>query len=208
MRRAVFEENRQILRERALTRRRVIAPTDAVLWSGAIQSSVLQLLEYRNAGAVALYSSVQNEVDTSVILSDALGSAKKVYFPKLSLVAGSGFARITSSDELIQGPYNILEPVGMEILGRSESDDLIVFLPGLLFDRRGNRLGRGGGWYDRALHDLGGRGVFVGLAYDFQLMDTLPAESWDQRVHIIVTEKGRIHCATVSHGIGPNGFSI
>ena len=208
MRRAVSEDRRQILRESALARRRTLAPADAELWSRAIQSKALQLVEYRNARAVALYSPVQNEVDTSVILSDALRSAKRVYFPKLSSVGGAGFARIASADELTAGPFGIFEPTSVESVAAADCNELVVFLPGLLFDRQGNRLGRGGGWYDRALHELGARAVFVGLAYAFQLVDTLPAESWDQQVHFIITENGHIHCASVSHGVGAKGLSI
>jgi 5-formyltetrahydrofolate cyclo-ligase len=53
---------------------------------------------------------------------------------------------------------------------------------------------RGGGWYDRVLSGLGNRGFFVGLAYECQLVDDLPAESWDQKVHLLITEKNQIDC--------------
>jgi 5-formyltetrahydrofolate cyclo-ligase len=101
---------------------------------------------------------------------------------------------------LAPGPHGILEPVGHEVLARGGGDDLIVFLPGLLFDRQGNRLGRGGGWYDRTLHELGDWGCFVGLAYEFQLVDALPAQGWDQRVHVIITENNQIECGRAPQG--------
>jgi len=194
MRRAVSEESRHSLRDAALVRRRTLAAVDCLSWSCSIQWTALKLVEYRSARAVALYSPVQNEVDTSAILSDALKLGKKVFYPKLSLTGITGFARIRSVAELVAGRYGILEPVGSEVLALADGDGLIVFIPGLLFDRQGNRLGRGGGWYDRALTGLGHRGFFVGLAYECQLVENLPAESWDQRVHWLITEKNQIDC--------------
>ena len=194
MRRSNSENSRQSLRYGALVRRRALAQIDCFSWSDSIQRTALKLVEYRSAGAVALYSPVHNEVETSAILSDALKLGKKVFYPKLSMADGMGFARILSSAELVVGRYGILEPVGNEGLAAAEGEGLIVFIPGLLFDRQGHRLGRGGGWYDRVLKELGNRGFFVGLAYEIQLVDNLPSEHWDQRVHCIITEKNRIDC--------------
>lgn len=203
MRRAVLEESRQSLRDAALVRRRSLAPVDCFSWSGSIQSTALKLVEYRSSRAVALYSPIQNEVDTSAILSDALKLGKKVFYPKLSSAGMTGFTRIRSAAELVAGRYGILEPAGSEVLAPADGEGLIVFIPGLLFDRQGNRLGRGGGWYDRVLHGLGNLGSFVGLAYECQLVDNLPAGSWDQRVHFIITEKNRIDCG--GRRINPSG---
>ncbi len=204
MRRAVLEDSRQSLRDAALARRRTLASADCFSWSRLIQLTALELVEYRSARAVALYSPVQNEVDTAVILSDALKLGKRVFYPKLGLAGISGFARISSPAQLVAGRYGILEPEGTDALAPADGDSLIVFIPGLLFDPHGNRLGRGGGWYDRVLNGLGNRGFFVGLAYEFQLVDDLPAESWDQRVHFIITEKNRIDCGRAP--IRPSGL--
>lgn len=203
MRRAVLEARRQSLRDAARVRRRALALADRSSWSGSIQSTALKLVQYRSSRAVALYSPVENEVDTSAILSDALKLGKKVFYPKLSLAGMAGFARIRSAAELVAGRYGILEPAESEALAPADGEGLIVFIPGLLFDRQGNRLGRGGGWYDRVLNGLGNRGWFVGLAYEFQLVDALPAEIWDHRVHLILTEKNQIDCG--GRRINPSG---
>jgi 5-formyltetrahydrofolate cyclo-ligase len=75
---------------------------------------------------------------------------------------------------------------------------LIVFVPGVAFDTRGQRLGRGKGWYDRLLRQLGGNTVFVGLGYEFQIVEEVPTESWDEKVHYVVTEERVIDCAETS----------
>jgi 5-formyltetrahydrofolate cyclo-ligase len=199
MRRANYEDSRKSLRAAAKLRRGGLTPSDRCVRSGAIQTAALALNEYQEARAVALYSPVQNEVDTSAILSDALASRKKVFYPKLGLAGVTGFARISAPADLASGPYGILEPAGDEALAPDAGEPLIVFVPGLLFDRQGSRLGRGGGWYDRALRELGQWGFFAGLAYDFQLVEALPAQSWDQRVHVVITEKGRIDCRQLRH---------
>jgi 5-formyltetrahydrofolate cyclo-ligase len=78
-------------------------------------------------------------------------------------------------------------------LSAADKDVLVVFVPGVVFDLCGNRLGRGGGWYDRILAQLN-RGVFVGLAYDFQVVEKLAAEEWDRKVHFVITENRVIDC--------------
>ena len=67
-----------------------------------------------------------------------------------------------------------------------------VFLPGLAFDLAGNRLGQGGGWYDRALEKLPNSVLRVGVCFDFQIVENIPQETHDQRVSIIVTERRTI----------------
>ena len=78
----------------------------------------------------------------------------------------------------------------------------MLFVPGLAFDLEGNRLGRGGGWYDRVLAGLGKAVKRVGLAYEFQIMERLPVEAWDQKVHQIVTEKRVVDCGNLESQSG------
>jgi 5-formyltetrahydrofolate cyclo-ligase len=176
-----------------------LTQADCFAWSQSIQHRAIALSCYRDARSVVLYSPVQNEVDSRAILDDALASGKKVFYPKLVKNGVPGFARVFSAANLVSGRFGILEPVGSDALTPSDRDGLIVFVPGVLFDRCGNRLGRGGGWYDRALDELGSQGVFVGLAYEAQIVDRLAAESWDRKVHFIVTENELIDCGMAPH---------
>ena len=90
--------------------------------------------------------------------------------------------KIGSETEFSQGRFGILEPTGERRLAGQDQEELVVFVPGVAFDLRGNRLGRGKGWYDRLIKKLG-QAILVALAYDFQIVDEVPAEEWDQRVH-------------------------
>jgi 5-formyltetrahydrofolate cyclo-ligase len=194
---AVLEESKIALRRTMVSRRRSLAPADGRLWSRLIQLTALQFPPYRAARQVALYSPIENEVDTDAIRTDALKSAKMVFYPKMDNGDSPWFFQISSSVELRLGRSKIPEPSGTNALSledRGSSQNLIVFVPGVAFDLRGYRLGRGRGWYDRILAALENRGVFVGLAYECQIVDRLATETWDQQVHYVITEKRVVDC--------------
>ena len=182
------------MRSAVLSRRDSLAPADSLRWSSLIQAQALELPQYLAARSVGLYSPVQNEVDTGVIQTHGLGNNKKVFYPKTSKVDGPGFYRIFSPTELVRGRFPVPEPCEVHPLSAADEEDLVVFVPGVVFDRYGNRLGRGGGWYDRNLAPLNDYGVFVGLAYEFQVVQNLAAEKWDCKVHFVITEKRVIDC--------------
>ena len=194
---AIMQESRDSLRQAALSQRRSLALADCLAWSRVIQQRAIGLPQFQNASAVVLYSPIQNEVATDLLLRHALAAGQKVYLPKLAEDGADGFARIHTSSDLIKGRLGFLEPTGQEFLLPADDQRLIVFVPGVLFDRHGHRLGRGGGWYDRVLSRFRHRSVFVGLAYDCQIVDQLGAESWDQRVHLIVSESSVIDCGSM-----------
>jgi 5-formyltetrahydrofolate cyclo-ligase len=173
--------------------------------SRLIQDRAVQSAFYRGASAIALYSATGNEVATEAIRRDALDTNKRIYFPRLT--ANSGLQWVASSDAnaFRAGRYGILEPTGNDVLGAENADGLVVFVPGVAFDVYGNRLGRGQGWYDRALATLEDRAVAVALAYEFQMMERIPAEPWDRPVQYIVTEGRIIDCrefASTSEHVG------
>lgn len=192
-----MEETRNALRRMAQSRRRALTSQTWLCWSRLIQAKAIERPQYLAAASVALYSPVDNEVDTRTIMKHALGSRKKVYYPRLSGTVVPVFARVHSEDDFICGPHGVPEPVGDIRLTGADFENLVVIVPGLVFDRRGYRLGRGGGWYDRALALLGERVCSLGLAYEFQIMDRLPQRSWDQKVDYVITESRLIGCGQV-----------
>ena len=179
-----------------LSRRRALGAVDVVAWSRAIQATALGLSKYRTAHSVALYSPVQNEVGTESMLEHALACGKAVFYPKTVQKDTPELIRVNSVAELCPGRFGIAEPTGAEPLAAANNASLIVFVPGVAFDLLGNRLGRGQGYYDRVLSLLSSSATFVALAYEFQIVPSLPIEAWDRRVHTIVTERRAIDCAT------------
>ena len=184
---------KRALRVAVLAKRKALPSARAQVWGGRIQRRALNLPAYLAAVGVALYSPLGGEVDTSGIRRHALEARKRLYYPATGGTA-PGVVRIRSERELVPGRYGILEPVGDEGLSRAGEDALAVFVPGVAFDLNGNRLGRGGGWYDRWLGGLGGRVPRIALAYEFQLLEDVPVEPGDQPVHTIVTEERVIAC--------------
>jgi 5-formyltetrahydrofolate cyclo-ligase len=152
------------------------------------------LPQYLAAKAVALYSPIENEVDTAAILADALERKKQVLYPRIGDEDRPRFFEIFSPLELCPGRFGILEPAGANYASPTLLENLLVFVPGVAFDRRGHRLGRGGGWYDRLMKRWKNQALFVGLAYEFQLVEQVATAKWDQDVHYVITEKRVIDC--------------
>jgi 5-formyltetrahydrofolate cyclo-ligase len=154
-----------------------------------------------------LYSPSGNEVATEDIREHALKAGKKLFYPKLESGNDLHLVRFEESKKMKPGRYGILEPTGVERLAKKDEEGLIVFVPGLAFDMHGNRLGRGKGWYDRALATLGEQARFIALAYEFQIVDEIPTDSWDRKVHHIITERRVIDCGDLPSDSGM-GFVI
>jgi len=194
MQRAFLEEFKSDLRRAMLSRRKSHAPANCYLSSRLIQSQALRLPPYLAAKAVALYSPIENEVDTAAILADALERKKQVLYPRIGDEDRPCFFEISSPRELCPGRFGILEPAGAKYASLGLLENLITFVPGVAFDLRGHRLGRGGGWYDRLLKSLKSQALFVGLAYEFQLVERVATAKWDQDVHYVITEERVIDC--------------
>jgi 5-formyltetrahydrofolate cyclo-ligase len=191
---AFLEEFKSDLRRAMLSRRKSHAPANCYLSSRLIQSQALRLPPYLAAKAVALYSPIENEVDTAAILADALERKKQVLYPRIGDEDRPCFFEISSARELCPGRFGILEPAGAKYASLALLENLIIFVPGVAFDLRGHRLGRGGGWYDRLLKSLKSQALFVGLAYEFQLVERVATAKWDQDVHYVITEERVIDC--------------
>lgn len=150
----------------------------------AVARHVLAWDELRSGRRVALYSALPDEVPTAPLLHGLRQRGHLVLLPRISTV---DFAVCTDPETLVEGRFGILEPRAGAPASRLAADDLIL-VPGVAFDSAGGRLGRGGGWYDRALalH----AGAVFGIAFHFQLVSVVPTRPWDRRVSGVFTERG------------------
>jgi len=171
-----------------------LMPQFARACSLAIQRRLLAADCYRGARAVVLYSPIQNEVATDLVAFDAISAGKEVFFPRLCRDrAAMAIVRVRDLSELVSGAHGIPEPAAeAEVVAPRYLAGAIVMVPGLAFGLRGQRLGRGGGHYDRFIAALPHEAITVGLAYSFQLLDGIPQESRDQRLQYIITESALI----------------
>ncbi len=170
--------------------RDALPPEQARALSRSVQTRAIALECYREAAAVLLYAAAGNEVATDLIFEDARGAGRPVFYPVADPESRSlDFRAVSSSDDLRPGYFGIPEPRGAQRFEPQRGDAAVVFVPGLAFSPSGERLGRGGGFYDRFLASTGPGVTAVGLAYSFQVMERLPQEPWDQRLAYVVTER-------------------
>jgi len=200
-------ERKRAMRSAALSRRNSLDPQDWAVLGGSVQARALELVPFRSAKIVALYSAIGNEVPTEAIRREALRSGKRVFYPKLDGANSVELAEIRSAADLTKGHLGIDEPVTPPSQLTRDHEAKVIFVPGLVFDPSGNRLGRGIGWYDRLIKKIGRTAVFVALAYEFQLVANVPTESWDEKVDYIITETRVIDCS-VTAPRDPCGFPI
>ena len=142
-----------------------------------------------NAQSVFIYYSIGSEVATQRIIDAALKCGKAVYLPRCSKKGEMHAIRIASLDDLKPGMYLIPEPVGTDEL--QGAPDLTI-APGLAFDRRGGRMGYGGGYYDRFLANA--NTTAAALAYTCQVIERVPTGAHDAPVNYIITPAGIIAC--------------
>lgn len=177
------------LRKEILAQRNKVSPVDKILASRAVLYSLGQMPEFQKANRLLLYVSYGSELPTEEIFSAAIWQEKEVYVPKVLSPGHMEFYRITSYEQLIDGYQGILEPVGdteRYIVNASTPKDLIL-VPGSVFDKKGNRIGYGKGFYDRYLTGLPIQKC--GICYDLQLVDEILAEPGDVPMDFLVTEK-------------------
>lgn len=192
-------ERKEILRREGRIRLRERAESVYSAEAGdRAQDRFLREFPPRAGRNAALYCALAGEVPTDRIRQAYLAAGARLYYPR---VAGKGtlaFYPHREGDGWETGPYGILEPsipAGVEPL-LSGWD--IVVVPGLAFDRRGNRLGRGFGYYDRFLGGLPESVPRVGLACAGQVVPEVPVDAWDVPVHALVTEEGVIRVVKAS----------
>jgi len=179
------------LRQAMLARRKQLDAGIYCNLSDRIQQKLIDESCFQQARSLALYSPINNEVQTEALLVTALRDGKQVYYPR---VAGEQlqFCQVTSSADLAPGTFGVAEPVAQQD-SIAEHLDLII-VPGVAFDRDGYRLGYGKGFYDRELARVPKVTRSVGLCFEFQLCPELPHEAHDRPVSLVVTEKRIIPC--------------
>jgi 5-formyltetrahydrofolate cyclo-ligase len=177
---------KQNLRKLMLARRKALHGVAVRSASRLVQRTFVASEEFAAARVIALYAAVHNEVETADVLQAALDVAKVALFPVVD-PEGLLFRRVEDVSVLRQGSFGIPEPDAACAIYPPEEADLVV-IPGVAFDLGGRRIGYGKGYYDKALHQLEGKGKLVAFCYDFQVVDEIVGEPHDVRMDLIITE--------------------
>ncbi|MEQ2006220.1 MAG: 5-formyltetrahydrofolate cyclo-ligase [Limisphaerales bacterium] len=179
-------EAKASLRTRLRAELNAIAPALRAAASVHLCARTRNSLAWQNSRAVLLFFPVVSEPDISPLLADALAAGKLLALPRFD-PAANGYVAARVCDpvrELAAGPFQVREPVAAcSVVPLNRLD--LALVPGLGFDARGHRLGRGKGHYDRLL--AGFTGMKIGVAFDFQIMAEVPCEAHDIALDAVVT---------------------
>jgi 5-formyltetrahydrofolate cyclo-ligase len=157
--------------------------------SGIIRDKLFNEEAFKKARVVMFYVSLKDEVDTCFMIDEALNAGKRVCVPVIlkedkRLIAGEIRNRL---EDLESQHFGIYQPKRDRVKEVPLDDIDLVVVPGVAFDRKNIRLGRGHGYYDRFLSGLPDTTKAIGLAFDFQVLEDLPKDPHDIPVSKVIT---------------------
>lgn len=184
--RAAVEAAKHAARARAREARCALDDATCAAAAEALAGRLLALPELARARIVLAYGASPEEIDPALAVAALRGRGVRIAFPRVESPGVLGLHLVAEHESLERGMFGILEPdpASPRIAAR-EVDAAIV--PGVAFDESCWRLGYGGGYYDRLLPMLRGDCARIGIAYDEQVLDSIPAQDHDVRLDLVVT---------------------
>lgn len=190
---------RQALRRQLREQRAGLSPAWCELTSRTVCEQLTRTWAYRRARRIAMYFANGKEVSLDHLIEHAWANGKQVYLPVLGLrfTGQLWFVPYEPDTPLYANRFGIPEPQHDAHERRTGLRELdLILMPLVGFDNHGNRLGMGGGFYDKSLHSLhSGKRIWsrpkrVGIAYEMQRVPHIPGENWDVPLDAIATEAG------------------
>ena len=196
-----LSQEKHEIRERMRAIRQALSPKDVEGASYKVARFVLDQGEVGESGTICSYASVGKEVQTRFLVRSFLRSGKRVTIPDWEgWHQGSGVrvVQISSEEDILTEGRIVPQPRVLEESIVPVEEIELFLVPGLAFDRSGNRLGMGGGYFDRLLKLAAPEATLIGLGFEFQLLKSLPAETHDVPVHKVVTSVAARSCGDFS----------
>lgn len=187
-----LKQMKRAIRREILARRDALSQAERAAKSSAIAELLFAVPEIRAARTVMLFWSFGSEVDTAPMIERLATGERRVILPRIE----SGEAvpvTYRPGDPISETPFGAMEPSSGDVVDPMELDAVIT--PGVAFDRRCNRSGYGGGFYDRLFGRARPDVSKIAVAFALQLVDAVPAGRHDRRVDLVVTEDEVIRCA-------------
>ena len=189
---------RRELRQRLAERRRALTPQQRILAAQGVRRSLEQLPEYHTDARVAGYWATNGELPLNLAIAPLAARGQQFLLPVIGAAKELRFAPWRSGDAVQANRHGIPEPVEQGALLAAFQLDLVL-VPLLAFDRRGYRLGYGGGYYDRSFAFLREQlrptePLLVGIAYDFQELEIVNEQPWDVALDFVATDRELINC--------------
>lgn len=181
------------LRKEILARRDALPEKERHEKSLQIANKIIGLEEFKNANKILLYAHMRSEVETTEIYRESQRQGKDIFYPRV-IGEKMEFYLVDEKTEFEISPFGVSEPKAevSKLFVPNQKDKILVLMPGAVFDEAGNRIGYGGGYYDKYLHWLEGMLVCkVAVAFECQLVDLgmIENEPHDVKVDYIVTER-------------------
>ncbi|WMY96621.1 MAG: 5-formyltetrahydrofolate cyclo-ligase [Arsenophonus sp.] len=180
---------KNIIRKKIRKKRRELTNLERKKSEYKITKLVLNQKKISSARHIGLFLSFDGEINTNFLIKNLWKNNKKIYLPILNTYNKEIiFAKYFPNTILKKNYFNIYEPLinNRNIISIKNMD--IIFVPLVAFDKKGNRLGMGGGYYDKLLRNVKKKTFLIGLAYNFQFVNKLPTEPWDISLPEIITE--------------------
>jgi 5-formyltetrahydrofolate cyclo-ligase len=179
-------EAKRALRSELIARRARLGAEEREEKSRAVAARLEGVAAFRDARVIALYAALGTEVDPAEIARRALARGVRVAYPRVGHADRRLAFALCAPADLVRGRLGAAEPPpGAPAVDPAEVG--CVVMPGIAFSEDGLRLGRGGGYYDATLPHLAGA-ARIGLAFDVQIVRTLPREPHDAPMDAVVTE--------------------
>ncbi|HWQ38886.1 MAG TPA: 5-formyltetrahydrofolate cyclo-ligase [Burkholderiales bacterium] len=183
---------KRALRETVLAARAALDAASRAAACAAITRRLLDRDSWRKARTVSAYWSFGSEFDTAALIAQSLRAKKRLVLPRIDRAARAlVFHVVTDLDaDLLAGTWGIREPDPARCPAADLREIEFMLVPGVAFTRECDRLGYGGGYYDRVLEGLPAGCRAVSAAFSVQIVETLPLSPRDQKVDAVVTESG------------------
>jgi 5-formyltetrahydrofolate cyclo-ligase len=193
---ASTKRDKFVIRQEMSRRRDAMSLDEVLNLSQVVEDRLFASEEFLSCRDVMFYLSFGNEVRTDEMIKRSLEDQKRVYVPRLvKRERRLEVCEITTMDqEFESGSYGIREPsrLNSKVVAPSKIDALIA--PGLAFDYSGRRVGFGGGYFDWLIKQLPEGALRLAVAYGFQILTSVPQDSWDEKVQNIFTDNDTINC--------------
>ena len=180
------------VRKMMTQRRNDLKANEIIELSRKIEGNLFSCEDFLSRQHVLYYLSFGKEVSTDAMIVRSLLLHKKVYVPRIKKNRKEiEICEIKSLEtDFKLNNFGIREPSGtcIQIVSPNKID--VIVTPGLAFDCSGGRIGSGGGYFDRLFEDLPETSLSIGVAYSFQIIDSLHQDSWDKKVQKVITEEG------------------
>lgn len=190
---------RKALREKLRTQRSQVTPAQRIVAAENLASGLEQLPEFSNSSHIAGYWAISGELSLHAVVARLLARKQTYYLPKVYKERKLTFISWHRGETLIPNRYGIPEPDANKVIALVPQLLDIVLVPLIGFDRRGHRLGTGGGFYDTTFGFLREQSrptkpLLIGIGYSHQEMEKFEPAPWDVSLDFIATEHELIRC--------------